>query len=315
MSENVQALQASALLGDAQAQWQLAVCYAQGNGVEQNDAVAFSWVCKAAENGYEEAAKYVLSAYDKGKEELGVRPDLDKLVEWADKLSAAGSNTGRYYYANLYMKDIARDRITPLEAFSRAAKGADEDNLRCMAVACYLGSMVAEAYFANQLIGDAVLTLKSMIRWIEKLDQTEAPIPESLKAGTWYLYGKCLLAQDKDNEAMQWFKKAAPWNANAEIMYGSWLAQEAQQTRNVSLYKEVVSHLMHAVNSSDNKEKFFEANAYYTLAIAARAGLGTNVDMDASYQWMCRAAELGNEKAKQDLPRYHKKLFGGYSYR
>ena len=49
MSENVQALQASALLGDAQAQWQLALCYAQGNGVEQNDAVAFSWVCKAAE--------------------------------------------------------------------------------------------------------------------------------------------------------------------------------------------------------------------------------------------------------------------------
>ena len=42
MSENVQALQASALLGDAQAQWQLALCYAQGNGVEQNDAVAFS---------------------------------------------------------------------------------------------------------------------------------------------------------------------------------------------------------------------------------------------------------------------------------
>ena len=71
MSENVQALQASALLGDAQAQWQLALCYAQGNGVEQNDAVAFSWVCKAAENGYEEAAKYVLSAYDEAKRSLG----------------------------------------------------------------------------------------------------------------------------------------------------------------------------------------------------------------------------------------------------
>ena len=315
MSENVQALQASALLGDAQAQWQLALCYAQGNGVEQNDAVAFSWVCKAAENGYEEAAKYVLSAYDEGKEELGVQPDLDGLVEWADKLSAAGSNTGRYYYANLYMKDIARDRITPLEAFSRAAKGADEDNLRCMAVACYLGSMVAEAYFAGQCIDNTISILKSINRWFEKLDQTKASIPDGLKADTWYLYGKCLLAQDKDREAMQWFKRAAPWNANAEMMYGSWLAQEAQQTKNVSLYKEVVLHLLHAVNSDGVKEQLFEAGAYYTLAIAARAGLGTNVDMDASYQWMCRAAELGNEKAKQELPRYHKKLFGGYSYK
>lgn len=114
---------------------------------------------------------------------------------------------------------------------------------------------------------------------------------------------------------MQWFKKAMPWNVNAEIMYGLSLAQEAQQTKNVSLYKEVVPHLLHAVNSDDTKEQFFEASAYYTLAIAARAGLGINVDMDASYQWMCRAAELGNEEAKQDLPRYHKKLFGGYSYK
>lgn len=315
MSENVQALQAIALLGDAQAQWQLAVCYAQGNGVEQNDAVAFSWVCKAAENGSEDAAKYVLSAYDKGKEELEVQPDLDKLVEWADKLSAAGSNTGRFYYATLWLENTARDRIKLSEAFSRAVKGADEEDLRCMGVACYLGHIIAEVYFGDHYIDDTISVLKSINRWIEKLNQTEAAVSDNLKACIWYLYGKCLLVQDKDREAMQWFKKAMPWNVNAEIMYGLSLAQEAQQTKNVSLYKEVVPHLLHAVNSDDTKEQFLEASAYYTLAIAARAGLGTNVDMDASYQWTCRAAELGNEEAKKELPRYHKKLFGGYSYK
>ena len=316
MSENVQALQAIALLGDAQAQLQLAVCYAQGDGVERNNAMAFSWVCKAAENGSEDAAKYVLSAYDKGEKELGVQPDLDKLVEWADKLSAAGRNAGRYYYAHLWMKEIARDRIKPLEAFSRAAKGADEEDLRCMVVACYLGGMIAEAYYNNQLIDDAFSTLKSMIRWIEKIDQMEASISDDIKAATWYLYGRCLQAKGQKAEAMQWFKRAMPWNVNAEIRYAVRLGANTEQTKDSSLYREMVSHLLNAVNSNKTKEKELEAAAYEVLALMAReGGGGMNVDMDASYQWTCRAAELGNEEAKQDLPRYHKKLFGGYSYK
>lgn len=87
MNEAIDRIREAALANDAQAQWDLAVCYAQGNGVEQSGTKAFEWICRAAENGHEGAADYVIDAYENGKEELGIQPDLDKLVEWADKLS------------------------------------------------------------------------------------------------------------------------------------------------------------------------------------------------------------------------------------
>lgn len=51
------------------------------------------------------------------------------------------------------------------------------------------------------------------------------------------------------------------------------------------------------------------------LAKMTRNGFGTPIDIDASYHWAVRAAELGDEDAKRDLPRYRKKLFGGYTFK
>ena len=317
-AKTVQAIQAAAKQGNAQAQWDLAVCYAQGNGVEQDDTTAFSWACKAAENGLEQAAKYVLKAYEKGSEELGIQPDLNKLVEWADKLSAAGSNAGRYYYANLFMSnDNARRQINIKVAYERIREAANEGDIPCMFVAYNIGGLFAAVNFeAYKDYKTAIAILQDVLSWTEKLEQAEFAISDSEKAVDWYLYGQCLLKQNLDSEAVLWFKKAMPWNVNAEMWYGIWLSSEGGRTNNISLFKESASHLLHAVKSEDdNKEKQLEAFAYYTLAKLARNGFGMNVDMDSSYQWMCRAAELGFEDAKNELPRYHKKLFGGYTYK
>ena len=51
------------------------------------------------------------------------------------------------------------------------------------------------------------------------------------------------------------------------------------------------------------------------LAKMTRNGFGAPIDIDASYRWAVRAAELGDEDAKRDLPRYRKKLFGGYTFK
>lgn len=148
---------------------------------------------------------------------------------------------------------------------------------------------------------------------MEKLEGTELAFDDSEKADYWQEYAFALMLMNRDEEMRQWAKKAAPWNADAEIMYAVSLTPKAAQTKNASLFSEIAEHLLHAVNSPQKKK--MEAVAYSTLADHARLGLGMEENMEQSYRWMCKAAELGYEKAQEKLSRYHKKLFGGYSYR
>lgn len=104
MYETIEQLMEAALANDADAQWDLAVCYAQGNGVEHNNEKAFEWVCRAAENGNVGAAHYVISAYENGKEELGIQPDPNKLVVWVDKYSENGNDAILEKYIDLFLR-------------------------------------------------------------------------------------------------------------------------------------------------------------------------------------------------------------------
>ncbi len=48
-------LQQKANDGDAQAQFDLALCYANGTAIEKNEELAFDWHKKAAEQGWDDA--------------------------------------------------------------------------------------------------------------------------------------------------------------------------------------------------------------------------------------------------------------------
>jgi uncharacterized protein len=61
--------------GDANAQFNLAVMYGKGDGVNQDTAEAATWYEKAAEQGYAPAQYNLALLYEKG---LGVAPDLLK---------------------------------------------------------------------------------------------------------------------------------------------------------------------------------------------------------------------------------------------
>lgn len=317
MNEAIDRIREAALANDAQAQWDLAVCYAQGNGVEQSDAKAFEWICRAAENGNEEAANYVISAYESGKEELGIQPDWEKLVEWADKLSENGSVAMRIKYAQLYFYDVTHGKfsISIDNAYKHVAEFADAGNIPCAFYAYALGSIIAQTN-VNLEIYDCS-HLDRVISYMNILDRTDHPISEKDKAGVWYNYGLSLMNQNKNAESMNWFKLAIPYNANAEMLYAYLLSGQAStQGANSPLLADVYKHAKHAVERNDcEKKKEFEMVTCGVLAKMTRNGFGTPIDIDASYRWAVRAAELGDEDAKRDLPRYHKKLFGGYTFK
>lgn len=286
-----------------------------GHGVEQDVDKLIEWAGIAALNGNEKAAGWLLNGYDKGSDDGFIQPDKAKLLEWADKLSAAGNNVGRAYYAELYMrKDPAFEIITSFDAFERVSKGADE-NSACLIHAYFIGSFLAGVQIEMGIYDYAEKILVKLLDWQEHPALEERNDLDEQKAGVWYMYGRCLWQQNRDSEAQPWLKKAIPWNANAEIIYGVCLGDVARRTKKIDDFADSATHLLHAVDRKLPKDKRLEAAACRLIALQARLGLGVKMDMNASYSWMQRAAEGGDEDAQAELKRYHKKLFGGYTYR
>jgi TPR repeat protein len=73
--------------GNIQAQFDLAMMYASGNGVAKNERVAFSWFHKAARNGHTEAKYYMGLSFLQGR---GVKKQLHLARYWFKQASKAG---------------------------------------------------------------------------------------------------------------------------------------------------------------------------------------------------------------------------------
>ncbi len=74
--------------GDAQAQFNLALMYHGGLGVDINEPVALEWYQKAAANGYPWAQEYLAIAYQEGW--FGLKQDLKKSAVWFKRLEEHG---------------------------------------------------------------------------------------------------------------------------------------------------------------------------------------------------------------------------------
>lgn len=100
--------------GVAAAQYQLGTLYAEGKGVDQNDAIAAVWFQRAAEQG-DAAAQYNMGAsYAEG---LGVRKDEAEAAKWfrraADqRMGYAQLNLGMLYAAG---RGVPQDNVEALK--------------------------------------------------------------------------------------------------------------------------------------------------------------------------------------------------------
>ena len=79
--------------GDSKAQYNLGLCYLNGDGIIQNDKNAFEWFKKAADHGYPHAECMVGLCYAFGK---GVNQNDKKALEYFKK--AANKDIAEAYY-------------------------------------------------------------------------------------------------------------------------------------------------------------------------------------------------------------------------
>lgn len=70
--------------GDAVAQFNLALMYHRGLGVQLDERVAVSWYHKSAENGYSKAQEFLAAAYREGW--FGLKQDRQKAEYWSQQL-------------------------------------------------------------------------------------------------------------------------------------------------------------------------------------------------------------------------------------
>ena len=73
--------------GDAEAQYNLGVCYRKGYGVEKNLTEAVKWLRKAADQGLADAQCMLGLCYELGG---GVKKDLSEAVKWYHKAANQG---------------------------------------------------------------------------------------------------------------------------------------------------------------------------------------------------------------------------------
>ena len=117
--------------GDSIAQYEMALRYADGEGVPQNYRDAMSWFAKAAANGNDNAQWKLGLGYIKG---IGVPHDERKAVVWFKRAANHGNIRAQVALSDIYLsgRGVPRDyvRAYTWASIARGLRGNDNDRLR-----------------------------------------------------------------------------------------------------------------------------------------------------------------------------------------
>ncbi len=90
--------------GDAEAQYNLAMLYRTGKGVEKDLSASFKWFQQAAEQGIPDAQYYLAYMYDNGET---VEKNLPKAFEWYHKAAEQGQGLAQINLGVMYANGIS----------------------------------------------------------------------------------------------------------------------------------------------------------------------------------------------------------------
>lgn len=107
--------------GDAFAQYNLGVMYAQGLGIKKNEEEAVAWYKKAAAQGYSEAQSNLGLMYEFGR---GVDVDYELAMKWYLKAAAQGYALAQHNIGSMYFNGngVSKDDDKAFEWYLKAAE-------------------------------------------------------------------------------------------------------------------------------------------------------------------------------------------------
>lgn len=172
--------------GDADAQFNLALCYRKGEGVEKDERKAVKWFLKAAERNHVQAQLYLGFCYARGQ---GVSPDHAQAVKWWRKAAEQNHNEAQFNLAVCYANGdgVDKDMAEAVKWWRKAAEQNDSHAQYSLGV-CYgsgegVGKDFIESYAWITVAAEKDETARANRVDIEKkLSPTQ--ITEALKRAT-----------------------------------------------------------------------------------------------------------------------------------
>ncbi len=132
-------------LGIADAQYNLGVMYARGEGVPQHYKMAVKWYTKAAKQGYTKAHLNLGIMYARGE---GVPQDYKMAVKWLNKAAEQGDAKGQYNLGVMYGKGngVPQDYKLAMKWYAKAAEQGDAKALYNLGIMHGKGNGVPQDY-------------------------------------------------------------------------------------------------------------------------------------------------------------------------
>ena len=124
--EQIAEYRAAADKGEAWAQYNLGIMYANGEGVPEDDATAVKWYTKAAEHGFAQAQYNLGVMYEDGH---GVPENDATAVKWYTKAAEQGVASAQENLAFMYAKGegVPQDNVMAYMWWNLAAAQGDEN--------------------------------------------------------------------------------------------------------------------------------------------------------------------------------------------
>ncbi len=256
---------------DANAQFELAVCYETGKGVFKNGHLAIYWYEKAARCGIA-AAQYELGKqYENGC--VVTKDDYDANY-WYRK-AAENGNAAAQYKQGLHFENNENGQINPYQSFEWFKKAAEQ------------------GYVLAQL---------KLGKYYEKGIGTERNIEKAINC-----YKEA--AEKGNNDALN--NLAMCWVSDIETNFNSeealYYYKKASEDGQKQIRERVLSDFQKFNTQDDYIEwlKFAaelgDANAQYQLGIKYYTGSGIERNKKQAYEWIAKAASKGNKEAKRSL--------------
>ena len=269
--------------GDAQAQFLLGECYADGFGVEKDMAKAVDWYRKAAEQGFADAQLYLGLCYEGVMG--GVGSNATEALEWyikASKQYIKAANQGdahaQWRLASCYENGtgVEKNEANAVEWYLKAAEQENESAQRCLGL-CYEEGKGVKKDEAKA------------VEWYRKAaEQGDAVALRRL--ALCYEDGKGV---EKDEaKAVEWYREAAEQGdavalRRLGLCYEDGKGVEKDEAKAVEWYRK-------AAEQGD-------AYAQWWLALCYEDGKGVEKDEAKAVEWYRKAAEQGDAYAQWRL--------------
>ncbi len=209
VAKAVEWYQKAAAQGNAKAQFNLGVAYANGAGVPKDVAKAMEWYQKAAARGHARAQRILWLMYRSG---IGVPKDDAKAVEWLQKEAAQGGANAQAVLGTVYRtgEGVPKDYAKAVEWYQKAAAQGD------VYAQIQLGGMYRTGEGVTKDAAKAV-------EWYQKA-ATQGYVEAQYDLGGIYLSGEGV-PKDYAKVAEWWQKAAAQGHAEAQFSLGMMYAE------------------------------------------------------------------------------------------